>query len=541
MHKPSRIFLTLTLLGGFLFSFAACDNVGVEPKSSASANNVFAEDGSYLSFLAKLYGGLNVTGQAGPAGDGDIGGLDEGFSQYMRLYWELQELPSDEAVIAWNDIGIRELNNHSWSSSNQFVTAMYDRIFFQVAQTNEFLRQSSASRLDEYGVSQERRARIPQYRAEARFLRALAYWHGLDLYRDIPLVTEDFGIGSEAPEQSSREEIFAFIEEELLAITDGEGEEELPDIGQAEYGRAGKAAAYMLLAKLYQNAPVYIGENRSSEVVEYTSRIIDSGAFPLEDEYHHLFLADNHTAEGIIFAIPQDGTRTQQLGGTTFLTHAPVGGSMDPAVFGVDAGWAGLRVVSTFVDYFQAGDTRPVFPNVEPPGAQFYQEGQSKVIDEIGVFTEGYAAPKFQNVTSEGESGSNSAYPDTDFPMFRLGDAYLMYAEAVLRGGGGSKERAVRLVNDLRERAFEGDSGNITTGELTLDFILTERGRELFWEAHRRTDLIRFDAFTENNLWRWKGGVPEGELTEACRNIFPLPASELRANPNLEQTNPDCY
>lgn len=531
---PTRSPLALTALAALLVGLAACDSVSVDPQSSAAAPVIFSEDGAYTSFLAKLYGSLIVTGQTGPAGAADLASLDEGFSQYTRLYWQLQELSTDAAVISWNDNGIRNLHEQSWSSSNQFVSAMYYRIYFLVAQANEFLRQSTPEQLEAYGVSAEDRALIPQYRAEARFLRALAYWHAIDLFGDVPLVTEEFGISSVAPEQASREEIFDYIEAELRAIT-GDGAETLAPIGAGEYGRADTGAALTLLAKLYQNAIVYTGQDRSSDVVAATARIIDSGAYRLEDDYHDLFLADNHTADGIIFALPQDGTRTQSYGGTTFLVHAPYGGSMDPEAFGIDGGWAGLRTTSTYVDYFEAGDTRPVFPGVQPAGAQFYQEGQSKVITDIGSFTDGYAVPKYQNVTSAGVPGVNATFPDTDFPMFRLADVYLMYAEAVLRGGGGDRGRALRLVNDVRERAFEGDGGDLDDGDLTLDFILQERARELMWEAHRRTDLIRFDRFTENGIWRWKGGVPEGQTTPAYRNVYPLPASELRANPNLVQ------
>ncbi|WP_022835315.1 RagB/SusD family nutrient uptake outer membrane protein [Salisaeta longa] len=509
----------------------ACDNVGVQPKSSATASTVFTQDGAFKQFLAKLYGSFNVTGQQGPAGSGDIGGIDEGFSQYMRLYWQMQELTTDEAIIAWNDNGIRELHNHSWDAANQFSRAMYDRIFFTISQSNEFLRQSTDAKLEQYGVSANRQQVIQQYRAEARFLRALAYWHGIDLFGNIPLVTEDFTRGSEAPQQSTRAEIFAFVESELKAITDSEGEENLPAVGQAEYGRADAAAAYMVLAKLYQNAPVYIGENRSADVIEYTTRIIDANAYSLETEataqfsaYHRLFLADNHTANGIIFAIPQDGNRTQHYGGTTFLCHAPVGGSMNPAAYGLDFGWAGLRTTAPVVDRYSGTDDRAIF----------FTQGQSKEIDDIGTFTDGYAVPKYQNVTSTGAEGKNATFPDTDYPMFRLADAYLMYAEAVLRGGGGSQQRALELVNDLRERA--GLGRDVTATELDLQFILDERSRELMWEGHRRIDLIRFGQYTTDAyLWPWKGGVKEGQATQDHLRLFPLPATELRANPNLEQ------
>jgi hypothetical protein len=536
----SKWYSALVVLLLLALGLTGCTDPTVEPKSSAAAPNILSEPGAYKSYLAKLYGGLNVTGQSGPAGNGDIAGIDEGFSQYMRLWWEMQELPTDAAVIAWNDNGIRELNNHSWSSSNQFSRAIYDRIFFQVSQSNEFLRQSTPDLLDARGVPQDVQQRMPQWRAEARFLRALSYWHAVDLFGPVPLVTQDFTRGSEAPPQATRQEVFEFVEDELRAITDGEGDEELPDPGAQEYGRADKAAAWMVLAKLYQNAEVYVGENRSSDVIEFTTRIIDSGAYSLDPEYHDLFLADNQTADGIIFSIPHDGQRTQHFGGTTFLGHAPLPGAAEVAErFGLNTGWEGLRTTSATVDLYSAEDTRPVFPNM-PNEGQFLTQGRTKEIADIGDYLNGggYLVPKYQNVTSTGEPGADLTFSDTDYPMFRLADAYLMYAEAVLRGGGGSVDRAVELVNDIRERA--GLGRDITSSSLTLDFIIDERGRELLWEAHRRTDLIRFGQFTSADyIWPWKGGVKEGRATESYRNLYPLPASELRANPNLDQNSPE--
>lgn len=536
-HRHGALLLIIT---GLAFLISACD-VAVEPKDRASADVVFSEDGSYESYLAKLYAGLNVTGQQGAAGNPDITPAtgDVGFSQYTRLHWTAQELSTDHAVIAWNDDALQPINNHSWGPNNGFSSDMYNRIFFQVAHANEFLRQSSDNLLAERGISTEIRSQMPQWRAEARFLRALSYWHGIDLFGNIPLVTQEFTRGSDPPEQATRAELFSFVEQELLAITSesGNGEEILPPIGEAEYGRADQGAAYMLLAKLYQNAEVYIGENRSSDVITYTERIIDSGAYALEEEYHHLFLADNAFSPEFIFAVPQDGDNTRHFGGTTFLGNASLGGgdaADGAAQYGL-AGWAGLRVTSAVVDRHSPGDQRPVYPNT--PGNQFVRESadgeRNKSIENINAFNQGFVAPKYQNVTSTGEPGVNSTHSDVDYPMFRLADAYLMYAEAVLRGGGGSETRALDLLNDLRERA--GIGRDLSSDELNLDFILEERSRELLWEGHRRTDLVRFGQFTEGSTWPWKGGVPEGVETAAHRDIYPLPASELRANPNLEQ------
>lgn len=531
-----RALLSITLLLAAAVSLSACDQVGTEPKGLASAENVFQEEGAYRSYLGKLYAGLNVTGQSGAVGSPDIEGIDEGFSQYVRLWWQMQELPTDEAVITFTDAGgaPQTLQRTNWATNNGFLSAMYARISFQVMHANEFLRESTPDLLDSRGVSPEVQSRMSQWRAEARFLRALSYWHGVDLFGGIPVVTQEQPRGGTPPEADSRREVFEFVESELLAITDGEGDENLPATGQAPYGRADRAAAYMVLANLYLNAPVYldnpqevIGEDPMNRVVEYTGRVIDSGVFSLESNYQHLFLADNHTANGVIFAIPTDGSTTQNYGGTQFLTHASVGGTMNPANYGIDTGYSGLRTTSAGVDLFNnaSSDDRRIF----------YTDGQSLAIDDLLDFQDGYAVPKYQNVTSGGQAGSNPTFPDTDYPMFRLAEAYLMYAEATLRGASnGDESQALSLVNDLRQRA--GLGRDISSGELTLDFILDERGRELFWEARRRTDLIRFGEFTGSEYtWPWKGNTQAGASMPEYRALYPLPQSELQVNPNLEQ------
>jgi len=521
-----------------LGSTVACTDVGVDPKSSASASNIFKEDGSYRSYLAKLYGGLAVVGQA-TASETDIsaGVSDAGSQQYMRLYWELQELPTDEAVLAWEDQTIQDFNKMEWGDADVFNEAMYSRIYFQVAQVNEFLRQSTDANLEDRGVSPEVQEKMSRWRAEARFLRALSYWHALDLYRNVPLVTEDFPRGAQPPEQDSPQEIYNFVRDELQAITDSEGEENLLPAGEAEYGRADKGAAWTLLAKLYQNAPVYIGENHSSEVVDVTAKIINSGAYSLEEDYQNLFLADNHTADGMIFGIPQDGQTIQTYGGTTFLGHASVGGSLDAAQLGWNGGWFGLRTTPELVDLFDNQDQRPRF-RFDGANTQFYQAGQQKEVNELTQFSDGYLVPKYQNVNSDGSEASDPNFSDIDFPMFRLADVYLMYAEAVARGASNASGlNAVRLVNDLRERAGLGrDVGTSNGPSLTPEFILEERGRELFWEAHRRTDLIRFGQFTSNDkTWAWKGGVENGTGVSSNLRLYPIPSSELNTNPNMTQ------
>ena len=488
----------------------------------------------------------------------------------------------------------------------------------------------------------------------------------------------------------------------------------------------------MLLAKLYLNAEVYTGRKLYSECATYSQKVISAG-FTIDPDYQHLFLADNNTANGIIFPVTFDGVHSKTYGGTTFIAHAAVGGSMSAADFGLDGGWGGIRTTSAIVNKFPAvgGGSVIVAPNpgnttypviyvpggyqgwtpatanqlasrnndntyegyiyfpadqkefkitlgpdwsnnlgddgangtLEPNGANlsvaeagfykfnvdltaltytllktdwgligsatadgwnsdqnmtydavegiwtitanlvagevkfranddwglnygddgvnalleaggqniaipsvgtytiklyldkpdytysidrpsfdgralFYTDGQSLEITDISQFNNGYAISKFKNVTSAGAAGSNLTFVDIDFPMFRVEEAYLMYAEAVLRGGSGDLSTALGYVNTVRERAYAGTSGNIAASDLTLDFILDELAREFYWEGHRRTDLVRFGKFSETSyLWPWKGGAPNGISTSKHLDVYPIPAADRGANPNLSQND----
>ncbi len=514
--------------GLLLLGATSCTDPTVAPKSTVSVANFFNDPAAYQEFIAKVYGGLALSGQSGPTGAPDIQGIDEGFSQYLRLYWQLEELPSDEAAIAWGDLGLPVINTQLWDAANPFVSAMYYRVFFQVAMANEFLRQTTDALLTSRNVTPALRAQIQQYRAEARFLRALSYWHGIDLFGNIPLVTENDQIGATPPKQSTRSAIYTYLVSELTALKDS-----LPAASAATYGRATPPAAHMLLAELYLNAGVYTGTANYAGALAEAQAVISSGSYTLDANWRRMFLADNNTSPEIIFAIPFDGTHTQSYGGMTFLVHASVGGLMNPTSYGINGGWYGLRLKPEAFNLYATGDQRASY---------FYSTGQKVAIDTISNFNDGIAAPKFQNVTSTGAAGSNPTFVDTDFPVFRLSEAYLIYAEAVQRGGGGTRAQALAYVNALRERAYGGTSGDIVDAQLTLDFLRAERGRELLWEAHRRTDLVRFGLFTGGGyLWSWKGENPQagtpstGLATPATRDLYPLPSNELIANTNLRQ------
>src|SRR5690349_1022179 len=206
----TRVLKTLAVAAVTLVGVAGCTDITTEPKSNPTGANVFNDPRSYQAFLAKIYGGLQVTGQQGPAGNGDINGIDEGFSQYLRQYWQLQELPTDEAIIAWGDQDLPELNTQHWGPGDACIAATYERIYFQVALVNEFLKQTTDTKLAGRNSSQELIATVHGYRAEARFLRALSYWHGIDLFGNIPLVDENYTGGVAPPPQATRQQVYDY-------------------------------------------------------------------------------------------------------------------------------------------------------------------------------------------------------------------------------------------------------------------------------------------------------------------------------------------
>jgi len=589
---------------------------------SFTEENVFASVNEAKGALAKLYASLALTGQNGPAGSPDIADIDEGFSQFSRMLFNLNEITTDHAVVGWGDPGLPDLHGMYWSSSNDFTEAMYYRLAQAVSFSNSFIKNASELSGDEVSV----------FVAEARFLRAYAYYNLLDLYGNVPLTTE---ISTELPTQSNRTELFNFIESELMDI-------ESTLLASNEYGRVDNIAAHALLSRLYLNAEAWTGQDRYADCVTYSQNVINSGyTLNMNDAngngtaYDELFLADNDVngaQNEFIFALNFDGMQSQTWGGTTFLVHAAIGGTMNPSEFGVNGGWGGLRTTKNLVNQFAVdldvlntslgaqsdwglvgsatpngwngpdvemyqtgpqefsiyaelgsgelkfrfnedwgnnfGDngndgtlesgganipisagtyfivmdlgagTYTISPFSSDKRGMFHSDGQNLEIESIPPFEDGYAVTKWKNVDSNGNQGSDSAgnFVDTDIPLIRLAEIYLNYAEATLRGGGGDTNTAVSLINQIRERGFGGSSGTISSGDLTLDFILDERSRELYWEGLRRTDLIRYNRFTSSSyLWPFKGNEATGVGVDEYRNLFPLPANVVAINSNLTQ------
>lgn len=523
MKKIKYIVLITVMAFGLLT--ACTEDLNQMPTKQVTSASVYANAENYKSVLAKVFASLAVAGQEKGDANTDLGGTT--YWGYLRIYFNLQELPTDEAIYTW--AGGDALNNIQfiqWNSTDQWTSGMYYRIFYTVSLCNEFLRNATDAKISKFTAAEQ--ADIKSYRSDVRFLRALVYSHAIDLFGNVPFVTENDPVGAFFPPRKTRTELFTYVESELKTISD-----ELPLPLANQYGRPSRAAAWALLAKLYLNAEVYTGTKRNTDCITYCQKVIAAG-YNLEGTYRNLFNADNDKRTNeIIFPIEEDGQHTTSWGGTTYLVCGPIVGSMVPADYGVQSGWGSIRTRKEFVNQFAD------ITGTTDKRAAFYTSGQTIDINDPTLQTDGYSIVKYTNKTAAGANGSNytDGLVDTDFPLIRLADVYLMYAEAVVRGGtGGDIGLAVNYVNLIRQRAYGNTSGNIGQNDLTLDFLLAERGRELYWECTRRTDLIRFGKFTGNAyVWQWKGGVKNGTDVDDKFNLYPIPATDLAANPNLIQ------
>ncbi len=510
-------------LGLSVLLFAGCtSDLDTEPLTQLTLEQLLAQDPNAIEgLMSKMYGAFALSGPNGP-GSSDISD-DPGESPFLRGIINLQEFTADGMKNRWGDNGLDQLTTASnWDENNKFFRYLYNRVYYTVPQCNNIL--NVLSRVD---VPNEE-----QNIAELRFLRSLAYFYMIDCFGKGVIVTEaDLNSGVPKP-QASRTELFNYVESELLAI-----ENTLPPTNS--YGRANKSVARMLLAKLYLNAQVYTGTARYADALTYTSKVINEGGYQLADNFVSLFSADNNVTDAkneIIFPLIADALVSQSYGNTTYLVNGSMSdATMVPTDFGNPGGganaWQGHRATKAWYGKFGSSAAElAASPDVR--AQLFWTAGHEFEMADYKIWTDGYPSVKFRN-TNVASPSISTVFSGTDFPLYRLADAYLMYAECVLRGGGGTIDQALGYVNQVRTRS---GAAAITAGALTLDFILDERARELNFEGHRRTDLIRFGKFTGGSyVWPWKGGVVEGTAIPASYNLFPIPLTALQANPNLTQ------
>ena len=510
------------------------DIVPKDPNSILSGN--LNDNPIYMKqVLGKIYASFNLVGQ-GSNGGADIATSDDNFHTTLRALWNLQEITTDEAICGWGDTGIADLNTQTWSPSNPFLTALYQRLGLTITYANDFINLTKGNT----------DPAVMKYNAEARFLRALAYYYHMDLFGNPPFTTEDDGVGKFFPKQIERAKLFNYVVSELRSIEDKLGDPKY------SYPQADKAAAWMLLARVYLNAKVYTGTAKWDSCKIYCDKVINSGKFSLADNYRQNFCADNDgkTNPEMIFGWEHDGVNTQGSVGTTFIIESSSDSRyIRSEVFhGLtsNTNWNGNRARKQFMNVLV--DTLATYGNVPVPASDslflkckdkrvFLKMKKSMNIPSASSSGDyGIGVYKFTAKNTNGTQAANynPAFASTDFPVFRLADAYLMRAEALFNLN--DLINALKDVNVIRTRAYGNTSGNITTTQLTSQFLLDERGREFYYEAHRRTDLIRFGKFTDGNYnWQWKGGTYNGANTSKNLNLYPIPGDEVAANLNIKQ------
>ena len=516
-------------------------------ESDAVSETVYGTDEyGYLAGLTKIYFHF-VSNETT-----DLQVADGGASELIRAFWSTQECTTDEAKCAWeNDAWVRALNTNTWSEADNDATyAIYVRTLQGISYVNEYLRQTASDKLNERGVSADLAAKIQQFRDEARFLRAYFYWMALDTFGDVPFTTEEspFG-GGVNPTQASRKDVFDYCISELTYLASAQSA--MP-AARSNYPRADKGSVNGLLARMYLNAEVYTGTAMWEEAKETCETIFGMG-YALCPEYKALFSGDNgenpEAMQEMLWSVAYDAEQTQSYGGTSYLTLAAIAATdVSSTSFpnGVNNGWGGIRVpyeeLSKYWNIsgqdYNTGEY--TVANGDVRGEVFYIKGrQESFNDALYVFLNGWSCLKFNNIPHDmtdaeyAETAVSKAYSDIDFPMIRLGEIYLIYAEACMHLG--QTNTALPYLNKLAERA--GVSAP-SVSDINDDWFVAERFRELLWEGHRRTDLIRLGKFnTSSFLWTYKGGSYLGQIfgEDGHMNIFAIPPTELAANPLLEQ------
>ena len=553
------------LASGLLFT-SCLDDLDQEKPNNSNVDDVINEEGA-KSFLAKIYSGFGLSSNVGGTDeepDLDIDGIDQGSLVFLRGMFNMQELPTDEAIWNWTDEGIVELVNVNWDYTTNYSYTFYQRVMLNIRYCRAYL--------DMYEASSD----IPNvelYRNEVRALRALNYYYLIDIYGNPGIVWDDSPIDDASwyPTPIGRAALFDLLVKELIDLSENSN---LPEqTNMSTYGKMTKPVVWMILAKLYLNAEVYTGTPMYNEAAQYCQKLLNAG-FGLEDNYVNLFCGENHLSplrgNEIIFGIPFDADNARSNGGTIMLSVGASGGALNGNWFcNSNAGWTCMKPKETLVHKFDyasdAGEDRfksnvkedqrylffdilsykpdasvdATWPFDPVTGITQYEVNERRAIEtKLSDWDAGYLCRKFTNLGWDEAKVSTTLFPNTDFPLFRLADVYLMYAECAVRGAtSANTATAVGLINDLRERAFGNTStGQISSADLTLDFILDERARELYWEGHRRTDLIRFGKFTQGYAWPYKGGVREGIANINSKyNLYPFSDKDLTSNPMLGQ------
>lgn len=484
-----------------------------------------------VGLFNKCYANLAIAGNGAGDSPCDIDGLDGGTSGFIRQLWNSNELTTDEALCHWGDAGIREFCYDTYDSNHPMLNGFYSRLTTGISYCNAYINKCGNEDATKT--------------AEVRFVRALEYYFLMDAFGNVPFATD-----LTTPARYTRQQMYDWLEKELLEIEPLLSDAKAKKSSDAGYYRADKAACWMLLARLYLNAEVYTGTAQWEKAQEYAKKVINSD-YRLNTKgvgkwsaYQMLFMGDNGETDAAyegVFRIGQDGVTTQSWAGTLFLMassydgdmHADCSGTYPEKTNGTGQTWGGNRARKDLVEKFFPNDDAPNVSCTEMPAAanddRAIFDGVGRTLDNadgyLSSFKFGFAVAKFNNFKTDGSAGKNDTYPDTDFFLFRVGEAYLIDAECDARlHGGSTTAEGTDAINALRRRA-----NAVTRTGYSLSDICDEWGREMYWEGVRRPTLIRFGRFggNVNYNWSYKGGAKNGRNFSAERNIFAIPSAQV--------------
>ena len=555
-----NIFLKTAMASILCMGLASCaDDLNIssiDPQSSPS----YTVEG----LLAKQYATLGLTGQQGPAGKGDLS-MDEGESGFFRTIFNLQELPTDECIWAWQtDTDIPAITNIQWNSGSVRVNWAYQRLAYDIILNNQFITEQTGKLANDQI-------------AEVRFLRALHYYYFLDLFHKAPFKDTFDG---ELPTEKTGKDLYDWIDQELTAI-----EPMMAEVGayntRTNFGRADRGAAYALHARLALNSEVYTdgAVKDYQKAIDYCNKIFEANKYELSKTekngysgYAQLFMGDNdenaQAMKEIIFPIRQDGLKTRQYGGATYLVNSmrikgmpymstsngwscnfarknlvekffpnddiPMATADDVALLPDNATENDVinvdnqKGISTKDVIAKAGDQRAMFYMGVGGGLRTLSPGK-----QIAGFLGGASIVKWSNYRTDGTPQHDTEMADVDIPLFRLAEIYLTRAEAYHRLGQDG--RALSDLVEVQKRAGRTDLATFVDDDTLID----EWCREFYMEGRRRSDLVRFGRFTGSKyLWDFKGGQPGGTGIESYFNVYPIPDTDIAGNKNMHQ-NPN--
>ncbi len=489
-----------------------------------------------------------------------------GYSQWRFILldwnglWRAQEVTSDQLVIpkrpwGWFDDGVyQRLHKHTWTTDDDVVNQTWSRTYAGITNCNRIIYQIESGLIP---ITDEKEATL----AELKALRASYYAILCDFYGNVPIVTQFDLPSGFLPEQNTRKEVYEFIVKDLI--------DNIPLLSKennvATYGKFNKWAAFTLLAKMYLNAAVYTGTPQWEKCISACDSVINSGAgYILEPAQKNVFLTENQNSKEIVLAIPMDEDYTNNW--NAFDLHMQTLQQENQATYNLkNTPWGGICAIPQFISTFDPADTR--YQNNWIKGQQYTAAGQMlyvaqgdfagkplSFVNELPGLEKGESVHGFRLGKFEIKMGATNRLSN-DYPLFRYAEVLMMKAESLLRLG--KADEAAAIVTQVRQRDFAADpSKAVVTGaqlkggsayqygmkdavnnqfsneggaDILYGRFLDELGWEFDQEGHRRTDMIRFGAFTK------KSWLSHAATNNNNRTLFPIPRTEIQKNNNLTQ------